>query len=93
MCGLAGVLAFDRGSFRVTEPLVARMREAVRHRGPDGACVTGPAHSGVGLHGCLAFLVKAALEARPYTIFGYKRKQVRDDIHSLSAADEGMRCR
>src|SRR5882724_13290514 len=36
MCGIAGVMAFDRGSFRVTEPLVTRMREAIRHRGPDG---------------------------------------------------------
>lgn len=47
-----------------------------------GGCLTGPAHSGAELHGFLAYLVKCALTGRPYTIFGYKGKQVRDNIHS-----------
>ncbi len=48
-----------------------------------GGCLTGPAHSGAELHGFLAYLVKCAMEGRPYTIFGYKGKQVRDNIHSF----------
>ncbi|MBK8279690.1 MAG: NAD-dependent epimerase/dehydratase family protein [Saprospiraceae bacterium] len=47
-----------------------------------GGCLTGPNHSGVELHGFLSFLVKAAINKIPYTIFGYKGKQVRDQIHS-----------
>ncbi len=47
-----------------------------------GGCLTGPAHSGAELHGFLAYLVKCALQKKPYTIFGYKGKQVRDNIHS-----------
>jgi CDP-paratose 2-epimerase len=47
-----------------------------------GGCLTGPAHSGAELHGFLAYLVKCAITAKPYTIFGYKGKQVRDNIHS-----------
>jgi CDP-paratose 2-epimerase len=47
-----------------------------------GGCLTGPAHSAAELHGFLAFLVKCAVSGRPYTIFGYKGKQVRDNIHS-----------
>jgi CDP-paratose 2-epimerase len=47
-----------------------------------GGCLTGPSHSGAELHGFLAYLVRCALTARPYTIFGYKGKQVRDNIHS-----------
>ncbi len=47
-----------------------------------GGCLTGPAHSGAELHGFLAYLVKCALTGKPYTIFGYKGKQVRDNIHS-----------
>ena len=47
-----------------------------------GGCLTGPAHSGAELHGFLAYLVKCGLSGRPYTIFGYKGKQVRDNIHS-----------
>ena len=45
-------------------------------------CLTGPGHSGAELHGFLAYLVKCALTATPYTIFGYSGKQVRDNIHS-----------
>lgn len=47
-----------------------------------GGCLTGPYHSGVELHGFLSYLVGVALKEGPYTIFGYKGKQVRDQIHS-----------
>jgi len=47
-----------------------------------GGCLTGPAHSGTMLHGFLNYLVKAIANDIPYTIFGYKGKQVRDNIHS-----------
>lgn len=51
-----------------------------------GGCLTGPNHSGVELHGFLSFLVKCNLENREYKIFGYKGKQVRDNIHSHDVA-------
>jgi len=47
-----------------------------------GGCLTGPAHSGAELHGFLSYLVLCAVNNKPYTIFGYKGKQVRDNIHS-----------
>jgi CDP-paratose 2-epimerase len=47
-----------------------------------GGCLTGPSHSGVELHGFLSYLVKVAVTGEHYTIFGYKGKQVRDQIHS-----------
>jgi CDP-paratose 2-epimerase len=47
-----------------------------------GGCLTGPNHSGVELHGFLSYLVKAAVNNIEYTIYGYKGKQVRDQIHS-----------
>jgi CDP-paratose 2-epimerase len=47
-----------------------------------GGCLTGPSHSGVELHGFLSYLVHVAVSGKPYTIFGYKGKQVRDQIHS-----------
>lgn len=47
-----------------------------------GGCLTGPNHSGVELHGFLSYLIKCNLEERKYTVFGYKGKQVRDNIHS-----------
>jgi CDP-paratose 2-epimerase len=47
-----------------------------------GGCLTGPNHSGVELHGFLSYLVKCNLEGRTYKIFGYKGKQVRDNIHA-----------
>ncbi len=47
-----------------------------------GGCLTGPQHSGVELHGFLNYLVFTALREQPYTVFGYKGKQVRDQIHS-----------
>lgn len=51
-----------------------------------GGCLTGPNHSGVELHGFLSYLVKCNLEQKEYTIFGYKGKQVRDNIHSYDVA-------
>lgn len=47
-----------------------------------GGCLTGPAHAGAELHGFLAYLVLCTVNKKPYTIFGYKGKQVRDNIHS-----------
>ena len=47
-----------------------------------GGCLTGPDHSGAQLHGFLAYLVKCAVTGTPYTIFGHKGKQVRDNIHA-----------
>jgi len=51
-----------------------------------GGCLTGPNHSGVELHGFLSYLVRCNLEGREYKVFGYKGKQVRDNIHSLDVA-------
>ena len=51
-----------------------------------GGCLTGPNHSGVELHGFLSYLIKCNLEQKEYTVFGYKGKQVRDNIHSLDVA-------
>jgi CDP-paratose 2-epimerase len=51
-----------------------------------GGCLTGPNHSGVELHGFLSYLVKCNLEDRTYRIYGYKGKQVRDNIHSQDVA-------
>lgn len=48
-----------------------------------GGCLTGPNHTGAQLHGFLAYLMKCAISNTPYTIFGYKGKQVRDNIHSF----------
>lgn len=48
-----------------------------------GGCLTGPSHSGVQLHGFLSYLVKVTLEGSSYSVFGYKGKQVRDNIHSF----------
>lgn len=47
-----------------------------------GGCLTGPNHSGTQLHGFLAYLVRCAATGTPYTVFGYRGKQVRDNIHS-----------
>lgn len=47
-----------------------------------GGCLTGPNHSGTQLHGFLAYLMKCAVTGTPYTVYGYKGKQVRDNIHS-----------
>jgi CDP-paratose 2-epimerase len=51
-----------------------------------GGCLTGPAHSGVQLHGFLSYLVRCNVEGAEYRIFGYKGKQVRDNIHASDVA-------
>lgn len=51
-----------------------------------GGCLTGPNHSGVELHGFLSYLIKCNLEEKNYNIYGYKGKQVRDNIHSHDVA-------
>ena len=51
-----------------------------------GGCLTGPNHSGVELHGFLSYLIKVNMVEEEYTIFGYKGKQVRDNIHSYDVA-------
>jgi CDP-paratose 2-epimerase len=51
-----------------------------------GGCLTGPQHSGVELHGFLSYLIKCNVEGRQYTVYGYKAKQVRDNIHSEDVA-------
>lgn len=59
-----------------------------------GGCLTGPDHAGAELHGFLAYLVKCTVIGRPYTVFGYKAKQVRDNIHAsdlISAFDHFYR--
>lgn len=48
-----------------------------------GGCLTGPHHSGVMLHGFLSHLIRCNLESRQYTVYGYKGKQVRDNIHAV----------
>ncbi|MGD1904097.1 MAG: NAD-dependent epimerase/dehydratase family protein [Geitlerinemataceae cyanobacterium] len=47
-----------------------------------GGCLTGPSHSGAELHGFLSYLMKCTVTGKPYKVFGYKGKQVRDNIHS-----------
>lgn len=51
-----------------------------------GGCLTGPNHAGVELHGFLSYLIRCNIEEREYTIYGYKGKQVRDNIHSYDVA-------
>ncbi len=51
-----------------------------------GGCLTGPMHAAVELHGYLAYIVHCAVTGKPYTVFGYKAKQVRDQIHSRDVA-------
>ena len=52
-----------------------------------GGCLTGPAHAGTELHGFLSYLMKCAVSGRPYRVFGYKGKQVRDNIHSYDLVE------
>ena len=52
-----------------------------------GGCLTGPNHSGTQLHGFLSYLMKCAITGDQYTVFGYKGKQVRDNIHSFDLAN------
>jgi CDP-paratose 2-epimerase len=59
-----------------------------------GGCLTGPNHSGAQLHGFLAYLVRCAAMGKPYAVFGYRAKQVRDNLHSadlIQAFDEFFR--
>ena len=59
-----------------------------------GGCLTGPNHSGTQMHGFLAYLMKCTANGDPYTVYGYKGKQVRDNIHSadlIRAFDEFYR--
>jgi len=51
-----------------------------------GGCLTGGGHAGAELHGFLSYLVKCAISGRPYTVFGYQGKQVRDNIHAYDMA-------
>ena len=51
-----------------------------------GGCLTGPNHSGVEMHGFLSYLIRCNVEQREYTIYGYKGKQVRDNIHAFDVA-------
>ncbi|MBI4924440.1 MAG: NAD-dependent epimerase/dehydratase family protein, partial [Bdellovibrio sp.] len=67
----ADVLAQEYGKYFGLKTVVFR-----------GGCLTGPAHSGAELHGFLAYLVKCTITNKDYTIYGYKGKQVRDNIHS-----------
>lgn len=48
-----------------------------------GGCLTGPAHSGTQLHGFLSYLMLCVIQQKPYTVFGYQGKQVRDNIHAF----------
>jgi len=52
-----------------------------------GGCLTGPGHSGAELHGFLSYLMKCAMTGREYRIYGYKGKQVRDNIHSTDLVE------
>jgi CDP-paratose 2-epimerase len=52
-----------------------------------GGCLTGPAHAGTELHGFLSYLMICAVKNRPYRVFGYKGKQVRDNIHSVDLVE------
>jgi CDP-paratose 2-epimerase len=52
-----------------------------------GGCLTGPAHAGAELHGFLSYLMICAVRGRPYRVFGYKGKQVRDNIHSFDLVE------
>ncbi len=52
-----------------------------------GGCLTGPGHAGTELHGFLAYLMKCAVSGKAYRVFGYKGKQVRDNIHSFDLVE------
>ena len=52
-----------------------------------GGCLTGPAHAGTELHGFLSYLMKCTVSGRPYRVFGYQGKQVRDNIHSFDLVE------
>jgi CDP-paratose 2-epimerase len=52
-----------------------------------GGCLSGPTHKGAELHGFLSYLIKCAVTKKPYKVFGYKGKQVRDNLHSADLVD------
>ena len=52
-----------------------------------GGCLTGPAHSGAELHGFLSYLMRCVVSGSPYVVYGYKGKQVRDNIHARDLAN------
>jgi CDP-paratose 2-epimerase len=84
-CGIDRSLHSLFGASKAAADLVAQ--EYGRYFGMNvgifrGGCLTGPSHSGVELHGFLSYLVKATLNGWTYSVFGYKGKQVRDNIHS-----------
>ena len=54
-------------------------------------CLTGPQHSGTRLHGFLSYLMRCVVTGEPYTVYGYKGKQVRDNIHSADVVDAFLR--
>jgi CDP-paratose 2-epimerase len=94
-CGISETFRIDRskhslfGASKVAADVM--VQEYGRYFGMPtcclrGGCLTGPSHSGVELHGFLSYLVKCNLEGRPYKVFGYKGKQVRDNIHALDVA-------
>lgn len=56
-----------------------------------GGCLTGPAHAGAELHGFLSYLMKCTMNGTPYRVFGYKGKQVRDNIHSHDLVEAFIR--
>lgn len=93
--GIAETLRIDRskhsifGASKVTADIM--VQEYGRYFGIKtycirGGCLTGPNHSGVELHGFLSYLIKCNVEGKKYTVYGYKGKQVRDNIHSFDVA-------
>jgi CDP-paratose 2-epimerase len=84
-CGIDQTLHSVFGASKAAADLMAQ--EYGRYFGMNvgifrGGCLTGPNHSGVELHGFLSYLVRVAFTGRTYTLYGYKGKQVRDNIHS-----------
>jgi CDP-paratose 2-epimerase len=84
-CGIDQTLHSLFGASKVAADILAQ--EYGRYFGMNvgifrGGCLTGAGHAGVEQHGFLSYLVKVAVSGRPYTIYGYEGKQVRDNIHS-----------
>ena len=94
-CGIPETFSIDQsrhslfGASKVASDIV--VQEYGRYFGMPtcclrGGCLTGPNHSGVELHGFLSYLVRCNIEEKEYKVFGYKGKQVRDNIHSEDVA-------
>jgi CDP-paratose 2-epimerase len=102
-CGISEEMSIDQSThsiFGVSKVAADVMvQEYGRYFGMNtvcfrGGCLTGPNHSGTQLHGFLAYLMKCCVTGTPYKVFGYKGKQVRDNIHSadlISAFDHFFR--